>query len=425
MGNEWKKDPRKVYILARYMYRIGMPFMSDEMYERVQETIKKAGVLTDYLNRTYDDDPVPVDLIKESFGEKYIKVFDSSKYKDVFGEDKSLSITPVDSWRGIFEFCTMNKDKTLIASLKVDGVNQKTLYKKFLNNYIWEVTLSRGRTGESREYQNHKKIIRKTIPVKTLFDDVETAPEFLDLRGEVYTDDKGRNLLKEEVHNGNKFASGKSTALSMLTTNYEDKYYEYMHSLAFSCEGIADTVYDTFKKLEEMGYSTPPHMLIDMSGMPDDFEEFKKWFGKVLDKMYEEGKELGIPSDGVVLEINNLKEDYEVKGQYSDRSIACKIEYWAYKYYRGIITSSVDEQQRVKGSLVLTIEPLLTEDGAIATRVNVYNPSILINNNLKLGSEVYIERASGTVTNLIYGERLKKLLDTGELEKMKESDSNA
>jgi NAD-dependent DNA ligase len=87
------------------------------------------------------------------------------------------------------------------------------------------------------------------------------------------------------------------------------------------------------------------------------------------------------------------------------------MEQWSYKYYKGIVTSIVAEvPKRVVGSLRVTIEPLKMMDGQTATYINVFNPDILISNGITVGSEVYFERASDAISNLLYGERLHKVL---------------
>ena len=55
-----------------------------------------------------------------------------------------------------------------------------------------------------------------------------------------------------------------------------------------------------------------------------------------------------------------------------------------------------------------------TSDGCDAKIVNVHNPRILIDNGYKVGSEIYYERQSGTINTLLYGDKLKKILNDNE-----------
>ena len=56
-----------IFILARYFYRIGEPIISDQVYEKIVAAVKhfRPENLVAYLDRTYDDDPVPIELLKE------------------------------------------------------------------------------------------------------------------------------------------------------------------------------------------------------------------------------------------------------------------------------------------------------------------------------------------------------------------------
>ena len=51
-----------------------------------------------------------------------------------------------------------------------------------------------------------------------------------------------------------------------------------------------------------------------------------------------------------------------------------------------------------------------TNDACEAKIINIFNPSILIHNDIKVGDFVYFERNSGAVNILIHGKRLDDLL---------------
>ena len=56
-----------LFILARYFYRIGEPIMDDYEYEELLLNVRKccSQQISDYLDRTYDDDPIPLKLLNE------------------------------------------------------------------------------------------------------------------------------------------------------------------------------------------------------------------------------------------------------------------------------------------------------------------------------------------------------------------------
>ena len=98
------------------------------------------------------------------------------------------------------------------------------------------------------------------------------------------------------------------------------------------------------------------------------------------------------------------------KNQYSDRQLALKFEQWSFKCYKGIVKSIIWEQKRVYASCRLQIETMQTDDGCSADFINCFNFSILVNNDIHVGSEIYYVRNSDAVNILVYGDKLKELL---------------
>ena len=99
----------------------------------------------------------------------------------------------------------------------------------------------------------------------------------------------------------------------------------------------------------------------------------------------------------------------EVTNQYSSRNCALKFEYWSSAVYKGVVDKVLIEQQEVDASCVVLIKPLLTEDGATCRRVSCYNPSILIENGIKPGSDIYFVRNSEAISVIVYGDELDRL----------------
>lgn len=403
---ELESNPIDLFKLTRYMYRIGYPIVADSYYDSLVNYLESKFPTLTYLKQTYDEDPVPVDLIKKYVGEDYLIEFGSSKYKGILEDEKSLSIRPLDNWNSIYYIMQSYRGKDLSASLKVDGVNQKSAYKKLKDKHQFLCSLSRGRRGDSREYVNLKKIVPLNI-------ETGESQDILDIRGEVIVNKEGREKLKQHFSDGVGFVSAKSSALSLLTRDYPNEYYKYMKMYAFYCDALSDSVTGTFEELEKLGFDTPPHIKFSTDDMPSDFEEFRSWLMEIFDKLWYKAQELNIDSDGVVIEIDDLTEDFTVDGQYSDRAIACKVEYWSNKCYRSKVVGFLSEQQRVKCSLRAIVEPIVTEDGSTIRVINVYNPDVAIKANCMKGQNVYFERKSGTVSNLIYGERLDRLIREG------------
>lgn len=398
-SGRWKD----IYLLARYMYRIGKPFLEDKVFDSMEKILLKNGVITQELHdRSYDDDPVPYNLLRELNLEKYIVNFGSySPYARYLDEEKSLSINPLFDYSPIFEYFQSYRHLELIVSLKVDGINSKNLY---LNGDLM-LSLSRARAGEGIDFT---KNISNILPIYTDISEKEVK-----VFCENYVDADYLEVLRSK-YDPTSYKTCRTSATSLLRVTHASEDYKHLHSLAFGAEGLPySTISATLDYLKSQGFETVPYMILKPNTVPDNYDKFVEFIKAIGDKFME--STLDIPSDGLVVDINDLTHVGVVSGKYSDRNIALKIHHWSSKYYKGIIKNIILEQKAVNASCRVEIEPMLTNDGCEARIVNVHNPRILIENGYTVGSEVYYERQSGTINTLLYGERLKAALD-GRLE---------
>lgn len=387
------------YIVARYCYRVGLPTISDADYDQLEEWLKihEYERCKNFLERSYDDDPVPYALL-ERLGICAVPTTVPNELYQFLEEDKSRSIRAIRTMNEAWEFVCCNKGKELFFSLKIDGVNGKSLYK----DGQLQLCLSRGRASNSFDYTLGAKHVAPVIGCND--------SGLLKITGEYFADKDSLANLREK-YNQESYKTSKSSAISMLRVEHDQFDYKYLNLLAYTVEGKDfSTVEEMYKFLQDSGIKTPPHFI--RSNIPDTRAEFEIWLNNVLDEMYELGKEL--PSDGVVMEVNNLTEVYKDDNQYSDRQVAIKFGHWDFEQLVGTITDVCIEQQRVYKSVRIVIEPMYSSDGCKAEVINSYNPSILIQHGLYKGQKVHFERNSGAVNILIHGKRLE--LSEGENE---------
>lgn len=388
-----EKRAEDLYVLSRFMYRIGKPMVDDAFYDELERIIKEAGLLKEYTSRTYDDDPVPYDLLKEfNLTSELPDMGTMSKYSKYLDEEKSLSIQPLTKYRDIFKF-TMEKGEDMIFMLKVDGINGKQLY---VNGNL-ELAMSRGRNGQGFDLtRNVAKILPCKINVKE--EEVKVFCEFFAYESKL-------EFLRSK-YGMDKYKTPKSSAISMLRVEHDIEDYKNLNGLAFRIEGVEHlkTKEEMLIYLKDLGFNTVPYLVAKWESIPKEFEAFVEWLEKICSLFYKETEVL--PSDGLVLEVNRLDYSDKVSNQYSDRNIAIKLSYWSFGKYRAVVEDIIMEQQRVKASCRVRIKPLRTKDGCNARIVNVYNPRILIENNINIGSEIVFERNSGAINSLVYGSRL-------------------
>lgn len=394
-----------IWILARYFYRIGeAPIITDSVYDRMTNLFKEKcyDELHAYLDRTYDDDPIPYDLLEEIGVRPYVPVTKIGRNDlfDLLNEDKSLSIDSIVNYRSAYDFLMDKVDNKLdvVASLKMDGVNVKSLYQ----SGKFSLSLSRGRASNSFDFTDQAAYVLPAFINNDL-------PE-LRVTGECFVVKEGLEKLRAKYAQ-DKYKTSKSAAISLLRVKHSINDYKDLRLKVFAAEGLADTVIKTFEILKSFGFDVVPYLFIPWDTIPKDYDDFCIWLrDAVFQQMHEAQLAGDMPADGVVLEVNNYGWHDTISNQYSNRQIACKFDFWAFESYKAIVKEIVIVQRRVTASVRVKIEPMQTNDACEAKIINIFNPSILIYNDIKVGDFVYFERNSGAVNILIHGKRLDDLL---------------
>ena len=394
-----------IWILARYFYRIGeAPIITDSVYDRMTNLFKEKcyDELHAYLDRTYDDDPIPYDLLEEIGVRPYVPVTKIGRNDlfDLLNEDKSLSIDSIVNYRSAYDFLMDKVDNKLdvVASLKMDGVNVKSLYQ----SGKFSLSLSRGRASNSFDFTDQAAYVLPAFINNDL-------PE-LRVTGECFVVKEGLEKLRAKYAQ-DKYKTSKSAAISLLRVKHSINDYKDLRLKVFAAEGLADTVIKTFEILKSFGFDVVPYLFIPWDTIPKDYDDFCIWLrDAVFQQMHEAQLAGDMPADGVVLEVNNYGWQDTISNQYSNRQIACKYDFWAFESYKAIVKEIVIVQRRVTASVRVKIEPMQTNDACEAKIINIFNPSILIHNDIKVGDFVYFERNSGAVNILIHGKRLDDLL---------------
>lgn len=386
-----------LFIFSRFMYRIGEPVIYDRAYDLLERYFRDTGKMTSYINRTYDDDPVPFELLQSLNLMSVVPKFGSiSKYAKELDQEKTNSIRAVVEYEEAYKFIIENNNHRLILSLKVDGVNTKSLY--ILNNY--ELSLSRARTGMALDYTNGMMHI---LPLNLNNRNINNGVK---IYSETFTAFEALQYLREK-YDSSKYKTAKSSALSMLRVQHDLDDYRYLNTLAFDAEGLegVSSKSETLNKLKELGFNTVPYIVLQPNSIPTNFKDFVNWL-KTVSAMFKR-QTLNIPSDGLVLEVDSYDIVGEVKNQYSDKSIALKLADWDFDKYTGIVKNIVRTQKKVDKSYRVEIEARTTKDGCTARFVNVYSPRILIANGINIGNEVIFARDSGAINKLVRKDKLK------------------
>lgn len=404
--NDWIEKRRwgAIFILSRYLYRVGEePLISDAMYDSLTKSIKNSyyDLFKEYLERTYDDDPIPYDLLKE-VGIKPVEIISRKDRAGLYAqldEEKSLSIESVTSYEEVFPFFLncRNMQKDITMSLKMDGINTKMLYQ----NDKFGVAVSRARSGDGFDFTD---TLANIIPLN-----INTGKQELKITGESYVMPDGLQVLRDKYDN-KKYKTSKSAAISMLRVKHDAEDYKYLRTKIFSVEGLCDSLYETYSLLRTLGFDSVPFLLVKWQDIPNNLAEFTVFLKEKFEQLRKWQEEENIPADGVVCAIDDLLWNDTITNQYSNKQIACKFEYWKFDVYKARVTEIVTEQRRVNVSVKVKIETMTTSDDCEARVINSFNPAILVANDIRVGTEIYFERNSGAVNILIHGKRLEDIL---------------
>lgn len=395
-----------LFILSRYLYKVGEDLIDDSTYRSLENFIKENN-LSPLVNQSYDDDEIPLELLKE-FHLEYLNLnFDgtSSPYYNYLDEEKSTSIKPLESYYEAYQYFRATPNERKIFMPKCDGIMTKTLFRKENPNEDLKLllALTRGRSGNSFDIT---KNMAKISPITVKSDSEEVI-----VYGEGLVDWDYFDKIPKGGDYSEKYTSPKSAANSMLRVdNIPNIFYKYLHRYAFNASGLSNTISKTLDILKEQGFDTVPYMIVEPKEVPESIDEFTKWLKEKLKYFWNISKELNLKTDGVVVEIDDKNFVGELNTIYNSRNCALKFDYWSAEYYVGIVKNIIVEQQTEEASVIVEIEPLVTSDNNTATRITSYNPSWVIDLNLEIGKEVYFKRKGSAINVILSGAELYNVL---------------
>lgn len=385
----------ELYVI-RAGYRYGYPLVDDDIYDIILSLYTTAfEELSFFKEQAYDDDKYD-QLIKDvlkTYGilSEYKITLDTELMASM-DQEKSTSILPIDNYEAVFNFLSGTGFEKILFSLKIDGVNTKKGYK----DGIYAAGLSRGRSSEGLDYT---AALYRVSPQK-----ISTTSHFTTVTSEAFVEQDYLDVLRNKYPD-KKFKTSKSSAISLLRnpSNYDDEDLKHLKILSFDSDGLGVNKLEIYDNLVKHGFNVPPHIVIDKKDIPHNLPEFNIWLDNILESMHEKQLSLNLPSDGVVCEKIGLATETR-KDQYSDSSIAIKFSFWAAQYYTSVVRNIILEQRRVNASIVLEIDPVVTCDGNVATRVNGGSLSLLISNGIKIDTEIKFMRKSSAYNVLVLEE---------------------
>lgn len=328
------------YIIARWCYAIGEDYMDDIEYRQVEDSVKDCYPNSEYLHRSWSDDPCPLELL-EKFNMMHL-------YRDIKFHHQSESIRSINS-DSEFETQFKNLNKPSRLSYKLDGWNIQVNY--YNGKPISAET--RGRTGNSLNANIVTSIVPQNIPVKGK----------VKITGELVIPNAKWSLFKLETGNVSQ-RNSVSTALAKEMT-------EFLEFVSFSVQTEDVTLTeDAYDILVKWGFNTPRKITVN------NFLQLNKAM-EILGQLNETYK---YPNDGLVIE----NEDYQ---------LAIRVGTWKEEIMCSYVTSYEENHGAYGVAMVVNIKPVVY-NGTTRRQVSVTNLQYILNADLRIGSPIAFDNRS-------------------------------
>ncbi len=369
----------KIINEADYNYHVlDNPTITDQEYDKyLRELIT---LEEKYPDKVRDDSPT------KRVGGKVLDKFEKHKHKIPM-----MSLANVFNEEEIRDFDKKIKKDSVnpeyVCELKIDGLSVSLNYEN--GKLLSAATRGDGVIGEDIT-ENVKTI--KTVPL-TL-----KKPISIEVRGEIYMPKKVLKSLNEKreleglpiFQNCRNAAAGSIRQLDSkiaASRGLDTFIYHIPNPLDYGIE----THYEALKFLKELGFKTNPQskLVTDVDGIVDFIEDITK-----------KRNELSYDIDGVVIKVNNIKDQIEL-------GFTAKYPKWAtaYKFpaqevltkLRDIIFT-VGRTGQVTPNAVL--DPVIVQ-GSTISRATLHNEDYCIMKDLKIGDIVSIRKAGDVIPEVI------------------------
>ena len=330
-------------------YNTDSPIMSDKEYDNL---IKK-----------YGEEP--------SVG---APVLDSIK-KIIITDKPMLSLDKVHNEKEIISF---SNGYDIVASIKCDGLSVRLIYK---NGILFSAN-TRGNGSEGADITEHIKYFTN-VPLKIL----KTEKYIIDGEAIIYNDDFKIINKNNQFKNSRNTASGSLALLDMNIVKQRRLSFIAWDIIQGGCS--SECYHYNMEEAEELGFTTVPMLILDATKIEQ--EEI----ANINQTLLKESKEKGIPCDGVVWRINDVKEGNR-RGQTAHHflnAVAWKPNDETYETEVKNIEWTMGRTGQLTPVLIYNDIEI---DGAICNRASLHNISIMtqLMGGAYPGQRVFIYKAN-------------------------------
>ena len=275
------------------------------------------------------------------------------------------------------------------AEPKIDGISASLQYK----NGKFTQGLSRGDGVQGEDITKNLRTI-KDIPIILKG---KNLPEEIDIRGEVFINNKDFNSLKDKFANPRNAASGTLRQKNPEETNkipLKFIAYTFGYSKGFNIS----TQSDFLKILKEWGFKINTYNKV-ITGIDNLLENHKNLESK--------RKEIDFDIDGIVYKINNINLQNRLGFVANAPRWAIAHKFSANKSISEII--NIDIQVGRTGALtpVAKIKPV-NIGGVVVSNATLHNEDEINRKDIRIGDVVTVERAGDVIPHVVSVDKSKR-----------------
>ena len=363
-------------------YNKDAPLITDAEYDQLFHRLKNLEEA--YPKYAFSDSPT------QKIGSKPLDFFTKHEHKTpMLSLGNAFSQQDVQDFMDrVLRFLKHDEPLEYYLEPKIDGVSISLTYEN--GKLVSASTRGDGREGENVT-DNIKTI--KSIPTQ-----IQNAPEFIEIRGEIFIEKGDFAKLNEQQKQNNlqvfanarNFASGSLKQLDSRVTAARPLKY-FMYSAVSSDTPIAATQEEVIKKLKEFGF-----VVNDLGKLAQNIDGIIEFYEHVL----EIRDDLSYEIDGMVYKINDIKlwDQLGFVGRSPRFAIAHKFPAIVAETRLNDITMQVSRL----GTLtpVAELEPINIA-GVTVSRASLHNLQDIIRKDIRIGDYVRLQRAGDVIPQII------------------------
>ncbi|WP_347939031.1 NAD-dependent DNA ligase LigA [Rickettsia oklahomensis] len=345
-------------------------------------------------------------LILENSPSKKVGAKIANKFAKVTHQAPMLSLSNVfdeqdvkDFVDRIKNFLRLDKFAPIFCEPKIDGLSFSAIYKN--GRLTTGATRGDGYIGEDMT-GNIKTI--KNFPHK-----INNAPEFLEVRGEIYIEKQDFfNLNKEQNEQGrDKFANPRNAAAgslrqldSSVTAKRPLKYFVY--SVGATEQNLASSQNELLKKLKEFGFSVN-----EISKLADSEEEIFAFY----EYLKTNREDLPYEIDGVVYKLNDFALQNRMGVAARSPRFATAHKFPAIIGQTKLLSITVQVGRTGILTPVAELEPIEI-GGVTISRATLHNFQEIIRKDVRIRDYVFLQRAGDVIPQITGVDIGKRSTDT-------------